>query len=78
MWYTIWLIALVGLMQTAALHRVSQLPPSDARILVTLEDITYEWPDGSIVVVDRQTWQTWRRGADGTLYIGDRVFTPPH
>jgi hypothetical protein len=72
MWYAVWIIALVGLLQTAALHRVSQLPPSDVRIMVTLEDITYEWPDGSVVVVDRQTWQTWRIGADGTIRIGGK------
>ena len=76
--YAIWLCALTGLMQTAALYRISQLPPSDIGISVTLDDTTYTFPDGRILIVDRQTGFTTERLSDGTVKVGSTIVRPPH
>lgn len=63
---------LVGIMQTIALSRLPERKPGDPTIFITLEDIYYTFPDGTVITVDRRTWQTITTKPDGTMSINGK------
>ncbi|HXV26590.1 MAG TPA: hypothetical protein VD862_00965 [Candidatus Paceibacterota bacterium] len=69
--YAIWAWVLAGLMQSAALYRVLQMPDGGVKVRVTLEDTYFTYPDGTEVVVDRWTGLTTVIRPDGTVCIGE-------
>lgn len=49
-------------------------PETDVRVVATLEETTYFFPDGRWLNVDRATWQVTCMKADRTFGIGKECY----